>query len=109
MTQLCTYCHQETSSRLEYRLILKNGMNEVTCCAHCGLLRHRQLGDQVEQAICHDFLRHTTISARLAWYVFDTSLEIGCRSEEHTSELQSRGHLVCRLLLEKKKQNSIVT
>src|SRR5690625_1273193 len=30
------------------------------------------------------------------------SLKIG-RSEEHTSELQSRGHLVCRLLLEKKK------
>src|SRR5437870_10077709 len=29
------------------------------------------------------------------------------RSEEHTSELQSRGHLVCRLLLEKKKTNII--
>src|SRR2546429_2582322 len=29
-----------------------------------------------------------------------------CRSEEHTSELQSRLHLVCRLLLEKKKKNS---
>src|SRR5690625_6933252 len=28
---------------------------------------------------------------------------IADRSEEHTSELQSRGHLVCRLLLEKKK------
>src|SRR3989442_11208437 len=27
------------------------------------------------------------------------------RSEEHTSELQSRPHLVCRLLLEKKKRN----
>src|SRR5690625_5645768 len=27
------------------------------------------------------------------------------RSEEHTSELQSRGHLVCRLLLEKKNKN----
>src|SRR5690625_5476537 len=27
------------------------------------------------------------------------------RSEEHTSELQSRGHLVCRLLLEKKKHS----
>src|SRR5690625_5912818 len=27
---------------------------------------------------------------------------IAARSEEHTSELQSRGHLVCRLLLEKK-------
>src|SRR2546422_7702253 len=30
------------------------------------------------------------------------------RSEEHTSELQSRLHLVCRLLLEKKKQTKIV-
>src|SRR2546422_7355431 len=29
------------------------------------------------------------------------------RSEEHTSELQSRLHLVCRLLLEKKKKNHI--
>src|SRR2546422_7937178 len=29
------------------------------------------------------------------------------RSEEHTSELQSRLHLVCRLLLEKKKNNQI--
>src|SRR5690625_5481899 len=29
------------------------------------------------------------------------------RSEEHTSELQSRGHLVCRLLLEKKKDEKI--
>src|SRR5207253_8530620 len=29
----------------------------------------------------------------------------GTRSEEHTSELQSRGHLVCRLLLEKKKKH----
>src|SRR5207253_5489175 len=29
------------------------------------------------------------------------------RSEEHTSELQSRGHLVCRLLLEKKNNNTL--
>src|ERR1041385_9464863 len=32
-----------------------------------------------------------------------------CRSEEHTSELQSRLHLVCRLLLEKKKTNPNTT
>src|SRR2546429_3880660 len=31
------------------------------------------------------------------------------RSEEHTSELQSRLHLVCRLLLEKKKKNMVNT
>src|SRR6266498_3406779 len=33
------------------------------------------------------------------------SRPVGGRSEEHTSELQSRPHLVCRLLLEKKKKN----
>src|SRR2546422_9675597 len=35
------------------------------------------------------------------------SVRIAIRSEEHTSELQSRLHLVCRLLLEKKKKYHI--
>src|SRR3712207_7784187 len=33
-----------------------------------------------------------------------TAYSLGLRSEEHTSELQSRQYLVCRLLLEKKKK-----
>src|SRR3712207_8530121 len=33
--------------------------------------------------------------------------DLNVRSEEHTSELQSRPYLVCRLLLEKKKKNKI--
>src|SRR5258707_9326203 len=40
---------------------------------------------------------------------FATEVAIDCRSEEHTSELQSRQYLVCRLLLEKKKQNNYLT
>src|SRR5690625_6709520 len=36
--------------------------------------------------------------------IFSHAFERFIRSEEHTSELQSRGHLVCRLLLEKKKK-----
>src|SRR3712207_8514320 len=36
----------------------------------------------------------------------DQRVDAGRRSEEHTSELQSRQYLVCRLLLEKKKQNT---
>src|SRR5690554_7246079 len=36
-------------------------------------------------------------------FVFDVAAGVVARSEEHTSELQSRPHLVCRLLLEKKK------
>src|SRR5690625_7608940 len=44
----------------------------------------------------------------IADQVIDPSNELDKfkRSEEHTSELQSRGHLVCRLLLEKKKQKT---
>src|SRR5689334_23716232 len=44
----------------------------------------------------------------LAWWWLhsppvSTAVDPGSRSEEHTSELQSQFHLVCRLLLEKKK------
>src|SRR5207253_11212029 len=38
------------------------------------------------------------------WAEAATLQQLHLRSEEHTSELQSRGHLVCRLLLEKKKR-----
>src|SRR3712207_7709916 len=38
------------------------------------------------------------------WPLFATA-----RSEEHTSELQSRQYLVCRLLLEKKKTNNFIS
>src|SRR5690625_5678557 len=46
---------------------------------------------------------------KLQYWAEDTGQKIivvfeGRRSEEHTSELQSRGHVVCRLLLEKKKK-----
>src|SRR5207253_7561664 len=42
-------------------------------------------------------------AAPVPWRRWLLSRRSGARSEEHTSELQSRGHLVCRLLLEKKK------
>src|SRR2546429_2483220 len=46
------------------------------------------------------------IAAACAWWWAFRRRARGCpsRSEEHTSELQSRLHLVCRLLLEKKKK-----
>src|SRR3712207_7581583 len=47
-------------------------------------------------------------SRSLAIRVMSTSTTVvSCRSEEHTSELQSRQYLVCRLLLEKKKNCAI--
>src|SRR5437870_6819675 len=41
---------------------------------------------------------------RISWLAVSGASVQAMRSEEHTSELQSRGHLVCRLLLEKKKK-----
>ncbi|WP_206207674.1 DeoR family transcriptional regulator [Virgibacillus indicus] len=74
----CIICSRKVNERLTYQLFLPNNIREIACCAHCGLLRTRQLGDKVVQAICSDFLRHTTISAALAWYVMDTSIQLGC-------------------------------
>src|SRR5690625_6596461 len=48
----------------------------------------------------------TGVSGLAVFTVFCVAVSVVItRSEEHTSELQSRGHLVCRLLLEKKKYN----
>ncbi|MBE0446721.1 MAG: DeoR/GlpR transcriptional regulator [Actinobacteria bacterium] len=74
----CVFCHRKIDRRLSYRLILPENKVEATCCAHCGLLRHQQLGDKAIQAICHDFLFHTTISAPMAYFVMDALLDIGC-------------------------------
>src|SRR5947209_9559748 len=46
-------------------------------------------------------------AARLSAALGEGVEELGTRSEEHTSELQSRQYLVCRLLLEKKKKKRI--
>src|SRR2546422_6674438 len=46
-----------------------------------------------------------TTSASCGFSLAESGIMMPLRSEEHTSELQSRLHLVCRLLLEKKKKN----
>src|SRR2546425_9533239 len=44
-------------------------------------------------------------STKNVWKCLNSLTSSKCRSEEHTSELQSLAYLVCRLLLEKKKKN----
>src|SRR5688572_32024892 len=56
---------------------------------------------------------YTTLFRSLCAAVWDGigspfTIEYPCRSEEHTSELQSQSNLVCRLLLEKKKKKTII-
>lgn len=78
LQDVCIYCSREIHDTLAYRLILPNNSIEIACCAHCGLLRHKQLEDKVVQAICYDFLRKTTISAQRSYFVMDTSIDLGC-------------------------------
>src|SRR5687768_18221795 len=54
------------------------------------------------------WIGHHGLWSDIPWLPFTVLGERGPdhRSEEHTSELQSRLHLVCRLLLEKKKKNN---
>src|SRR5207253_5934554 len=54
--------------------------------------------------MCSTWMRLPVSRARLTSRCVAISAAVSSRSEEHTSELQSRGHLVCRLLLEKKKK-----
>src|SRR5690554_7173362 len=54
--------------------------------------------------ICHYFFVLTNSVTAIDCLTFNSRVPPRVRSEEHTSELQSRPHLVCRLLLEKKKK-----
>src|SRR5438309_7656706 len=81
---------------------LKAAIDQATAAGHSPdpyteyrkLLERKDI-DAVVIATPIDFHKEMAIAA----------LEIDWRSEEHTSELQSQFHLVCRLLLEKKKKN----
>src|SRR5437870_7407905 len=70
------------------------------CQANCGGLR---LGQRAEDRNDLRLQSHGLPGPRVIG--IDDHADAN-RSEEHTSELQSRGHLVCRLLLEKKKKNT---
>src|SRR5690625_6728173 len=55
-------------------------------------------------ALIHGEPKHLLIYASMGFVFAFVYVKTKRRSEEHTSELQSRGHLVCRLLIEKTKR-----
>src|SRR5690625_3591714 len=61
-------------------------------------------GEQLKGAVTPFFTELEAFNRKNADAILEPEEKQELRSEEHTSELQSRGHLVCRLLLEKKKQ-----
>src|SRR2546422_6255074 len=80
------------------------------------LFPYTTLFRSVLTGLIHDLGKVLCLFGEPQWAVVGDTFPVGCahsdtivfpelRSEEHTSELQSRLHLVCRLLLEKKKKN----
>lgn len=74
----CSYCNKNTATRLSVQLIKLNQRVEHTCCAHCGLLRYQAIESEVSQIICRDFLKDTTISAKLATFLLHADLNLNC-------------------------------
>src|SRR2546429_1826248 len=78
------------STLFPYTTLFRSGAVDLRLPA-----RMERFGDDAHPALIAETSRYQVYQVR--WPV---------RSEEHTSELQSRLHLVCRLLLEKKKKKS---
>ncbi|MFS0612172.1 DeoR family transcriptional regulator [Lederbergia ruris] len=75
---VCTYCLKPAKSRFSVQLIKIDQEIETTCCAHCGLLRYKDIEKDVSQVICRDFLKDTTISAKMATFMLGTNLNLNC-------------------------------
>src|SRR2546430_11089733 len=73
------------------------GLRRVTCA------REEEHAARRNRQSIPRFHRHKAVLGG-GGYVEETTRGDLCRSEEHTSELQSQSNLVCRLLLEKKNQ-----
>src|SRR5205809_3702196 len=80
--------------------------SERDCRRRAETVRHRRLRHRGRDAAADlPLSRHHADLGRRHLGRRDAEIMADLRSEEHTSELQSRLHLVCRLLLEKKKTN----
>src|SRR5256884_784297 len=120
----------EIGQRAEGRLSLDVGFQIRDCPPFVEMVRRIHAG-AVGKIACGEAYYLTGYIDRPAWptaspaerrlrnWIYDRALSgdiiveqnihvIDIRSEEHTSELQSRLHLVCRLLLEKKKTNTLM-
>src|SRR2546422_3172507 len=95
---------QRKHTRREFRERMQSGELKACIIPVAAIEQHLEhlAMEQDWRSVCHVA---TAVAERFRPHVLDA--EGLMRSEEHTSELQSRLHLVCRLLLEKKKKNSM--
>src|SRR5258708_22274867 len=91
------------STLFPYTTLFRSGTDFLRINPQRGRNSHQDHSDD-----CWSVLEPTPHHKRYGCYCGDSKQQrkIAHRSEEHTSELQSPDHLVCRLLLEKKKNKS---
>src|SRR2546422_1231427 len=79
------------------------------CCAALGLGLGATKEHSLQRSVTEEQQRPRPNAAQPTGrpFFFALTALLAPRSEEHTSELQSRLHLVCRLLLEKKKKKKV--
>src|SRR3712207_7080374 len=94
------------STLFPYTTLFRSG--GVTTAVLAKLAERGEIGshERVVAYITGDGLK-TLGTVRDSFTVAEIEPTFAARSEEHTSELQSRQYLVCRLLLEKKKQTTL--
>src|SRR2546422_5458952 len=98
LTYITFYFNSELHTQFFFFLMIRRPPRS-TLFPYTTLFRSRL--EEVEKRLANFCTGHQNQAERLAGSVG--------RSEEHTSELQSRLHLVCRLLLEKKKSRTATT
>src|SRR5690625_6080029 len=108
-----SHCHQLIDSQFRNVSLMSEisftvapvdpGTSAVTGSLDRSRLRNVQLPQKFSRSDLQE--AHDSAVEKQIEYTEDATL-VADRSEEHTSELQSRGHLVCRLLLEKKNLES---
>src|SRR5687768_18205255 len=89
------------STLFPYTTLFRSDSASAGAVSTCRGLRYPSLADE-SRVLTSAARRVLTATIRIELMAHRFSVE--SRSEEHTSELQSRLHLVCRLLLEKKKK-----
>src|SRR5690606_40676978 len=75
----------------------------LSCFLYVFMLSSLHRGINIKRFLMQDITDASNVVITWVIVSFAYCLSVAARSEEHTSELQSRENLVCRLLLEKKK------
>src|SRR5690625_6299425 len=86
-------CH--ISTKIARQIIPNTKTNPI----YCNLIRPT---NNIIKQVANNIMAEERSAGAISIVITRIGKSNGTRSEEHTSELQSRGHLVCRLLLEKK-------